>query len=101
MTTYTLLPEGGCGGGGSADFDWLRPIFTKFSAGDIAYPAYKAARGVLEKIAIKYPYVQDPQTGSIKYIDTWNGMWQEGELLTYTEASDMAEAYLEGRLGCR
>lgn len=66
-----------------------------YSVGDLLYIKPKALLGILEKIVIKdilangeYPYY-------LTYIDTYNWIWNEEELIRYDIAQDLIEIYKE------
>jgi hypothetical protein len=61
-------------------------------AREVAYVKAKAEKGVFEKVAIKIVIV-DTKTDSIVYVDTFNNVWIEGELVIYSEAISIASAY--------
>mgnify|MGYP003335257256 CR=1 FL=1 len=66
-----------------------------YSIGDLLYIKPKALLGILEKIVIKdilangeYPYY-------ITYIDTYNWIWNEEELISLETAQNLIEIYKE------
>lgn len=69
----------------------------KFVAGDIAYVKSKALKGRLEKIAIKKPIVhKDSSTFNqivILYQDTFNAMHEEDQIVDYSTALALVQAY--------
>lgn len=72
---------------------------TKFGERSPAYVKQKAIKGIIEKVVIKQVILQrSPKTYNQivwLYKDTFNGLWNESDLLTHQEALDLATAYLE------
>lgn len=70
---------------------------TLYGIGDALYSAPKARRGVLEKIVIKQivPIKASLVGGMfvVMYKDTFNGLWNEDELITLDDAKALAIAY--------
>ena len=87
---------GGCGITGLAQY-----ITTSFKANDNAYVRDSALKGIIEKIAVKeviltknnFTYNQY----LVKYKDTFNRLYIEGDLLDEYNALLLIEAYLERR----
>ena len=60
-----------------------------FQIGDILYSKKKAMHGVYEKIAVKkilFP--------AYLYVDTFNALWNQRELVTYEVATALIEQYI-------
>jgi hypothetical protein len=72
---------------------------TKFGERSAAYTLQKAKKGIIEKIVVKQVILhRSPKTYNQivwLYKDTFNGLWNESDLLTHQEAIDIATAYLE------
>jgi hypothetical protein len=87
---YEEIGQGGIGVRGCALVDALHPSVTKFGIGDIVYNVQKARRGVLEKVVIKsVRSVTSRRTlavGRRIYTDTFNGLWNEWDLVPFNTA---------------
>ena len=87
-----------------------------YAVGSIVYNINKAKIGILNAVAIKkvriinsmptpvnnnkIPSIYEPigdRHTTILYQDTYNGLWNEDELCSEQEATDLAIAYLERR----
>lgn len=88
---------GGCGAVRVAD-----AIVIKFPIGGIFYNCKAARRGCIEAICVKsYKMTNSLKTGGLLvviYVDTLNGLWNEDELCTKTQAVAAAEAYYTKQL---
>lgn len=73
-------------------------VLYRFAEGSVVYRTDKAQRGVLEKIAIKgVRIVRTRETFNfpmVIYVDTFNALYDEGDLCTHAEALAYATAYL-------
>jgi len=73
--------------------------FYRFNPGDTAYLGYKAAKGVLEYVVIKKVRLNSTfMSGGVGecialYIDTFNAIYNEWDLLTLADATAMVNAY--------
>ncbi len=80
-----------------APYKVLQAIILKFQERDIAYEKKKAELGYLRAIAVKRIILNSGiwSGGQIVpiYVDTWNGYWNEYDLLTHAEALALATAY--------
>jgi hypothetical protein len=79
------------------DPHYTRPI--AFSVRDQAWLRYKAEKGILESIIIKkiklFDYTfRGTGLAIITYTDTFNTVYNERDLIYYSEAVTLAEAYL-------
>lgn len=83
--------------GGCVVLEVIKQYAVEFPVGSKVYRKDKAKKGILEAIVIKkinrvivhgYFYV-------INYVDTFNGVWIEGELVSHEEAKTLAIAYWE------
>ena len=63
----------------------------KFGINSFAWLAYKARRGVLEKVAIKSVRMVSPYV--FLYTDTLNSLYNESDLMTQQEAIDTFAIY--------
>ena len=105
MTTYAIIPIGGAKAKGCAFLTHNVFVSTLFQVGDFAYIASDALNwGKLNKICIKKVYVNDKsqssywiQSNGLRYKDTFNGVWKENELVSYTNALSLVAQYQSNR----
>lgn len=100
-----IISETGSSGmitGGCALITYCKTYVTLFGPGDIVYNINKAQRGVLEKVVIKRQRVLNKErTGGVfevMYIDTFNALWNEWDLVSHSQAIALATDYYEGLL---
>ena len=86
------IPTGGIQTSGCAVTVLSQNIASGFVARETAYVKLKAEKGIFEKVTIKKVIV-DTQEDSIVYVDTFNSVWIEGELVTHSEAISIASTY--------
>ena len=79
--------------GGSAVCKLEITKYSKFNVRDIVYSKKYALNGGYEKICIKSLHYEEGQYYSPLYKDTYNGYWNENELITHSEANDFVDAY--------
>lgn len=83
----------GCG----ATIIYKRIYTTTYGAGDVVYNVYKARKGILERLVIKrVKTVNSAKTMglfTVMYVDTFNALWNERDLVPYSTAKSLAEAY--------
>jgi hypothetical protein len=95
--TYDEVGSGGAKARGCALIGLVTPLVTAFDIGDIVYAEAKARRGVLEKIVIKAirPVAarRTHPRDVVLYVDTFNGLWNERDLVTRDEAELLVEEY--------
>ena len=98
MTTYNELASGGIKLKGCAFEKILESIQTLYGPGDVVYNRLKAERGSLEKVVIKKQrLIKNRNTFNrfvVMYIDTFNGLWNEYDLIKLEEAQILAQDYL-------
>ncbi len=72
-------------------------ITTKFQERDVAYSLKKANKGILYEVVIKKLLLTKTlYTGAnfiVIYVDTYNGYWNEWDLVTHAEAINLATIY--------
>ncbi len=97
MPTYNETTSGGLKLRGCALVRDSYLEVTAFGPGDIVYNVKKARIGKLEKIVIKQQRIVFSQRGGsvAMYVDTYNGFWNEEELISYADAIALAIAYQE------
>jgi hypothetical protein len=72
-----------------------------FNVGDVACVKLSAQNGLIEKVAIKEVRVLESASInqiSIMYKDSFNQLWNNGELITYSAAKTIAQTYLNARI---
>jgi hypothetical protein len=69
--------------------------YHQYQIGSILFAKHKAIRGVYEKIAIKR--IKFPNRYVNLYVDTFNGLWNENELIPYESAVVLVDRYIERR----
>jgi len=95
---YTYVATGGVSLSNCVDFTVVYNYIYKFNIGSRVYIKYKAGRGILESVVIKKVNLVDVYSTEkqiLNYVDTFNRVWMEDELLWKTDALVIAEAYLE------
>jgi hypothetical protein len=109
---YQCVGSGGVSVGGCAPTEKFIFLYFKYGEGSIVFNAAKAAKGVLEAIAIKHVRLVNNKRTYGKtlplYQDTLNGLWNENELIPEDEARTIAGMYLaqqmallkQGQLTC-
>lgn len=102
MSTFNETGSGGASTSGCVLVTFLDELHTTYAQGDFAYNVNKARVGVLERVVIKRQRViQNVKTGglfTVLYVDTLNALWNEFDLVPFSEAQVLATAYLEGLL---
>jgi hypothetical protein len=72
---------------------------TAFSPRDVLYNVYKARHGIMERVVIKeiVPCKLYITQGLFRamYRDTFNALWNEWDLVSFTDAQALAIAYWE------
>jgi hypothetical protein len=78
---------------------YIQQVYTKYYARDILYNIHAARKGKLEKIVLKERLVSNFKKTygrlNVVYKDTFNGLWNESDLVEYAEAHALAQAYYE------
>jgi hypothetical protein len=96
---YDEAVTGGVRGSGCALFNCYLPFAGQYRIGEVLFDASKARRGVLEKIVIKGVRVSmSRRRGSLKvvlYQDTFNGLWNEFDLVPFEGAVELIQAHLD------
>ena len=94
MKTIAYTGGGSLSVGGCSGVTRHRAIPYQYSEGSTLYVLAKAQEGVLEKLVIKR--VNLVQSVPI-YVDTFNWLWNEGELTDEATAIALARDYLLGQ----
>lgn len=96
MTLY-YIGTGGAITSGCATTSYLVYNKYKWIVNSILYIKHKAAKGVLERIAIKRVILnRGPKTGGQLvpiYQDTLNSLWNEEDLILESEANELVQTY--------
>ena len=94
MATFNITGDSSCCAIGTRK---LR-ITYKFAKGSILFSCKKAQKGVMEILAIKdVQLINNESTYNqwiALYVDSLNGLWNEDELCTETDAKQLALDYL-------
>ena len=102
MAVYDETTTGGGKVVGCAVITYVKVYTTAYATGDILFNAQKARKGVLEKVVIKRQKVIDSRfTGGqfqVMYVDTYNAYWNERDLVSHSDAIELAQAYYENLL---
>lgn len=100
--TYNETMSGGVKVSGCPVVTFIKTYQTLFASGDVVFNVHKARRGLLEKIVIKSPkLIQNIRTGGtilVMYVDTFNALWNEYDLISHSQAIALATAYYEDLL---
>lgn len=95
---YDEIGDGGAIPKGCAVISYIRFINALFDIGDVLYNVNAARRGRLEKVVIKAKKIANPAktqgTDVVLYIDTLNGLWNEDDLVSYSDAQLAIANYL-------
>ena len=96
---YGEVASGGVTLNGCVVFIRKRHFAGDFLAGEIVYDANKARRGVLEKVVIKEARVVKARgtfgSNRVLYVDTFNGLWNEHDLVPYEVAVELMQDVLD------
>jgi hypothetical protein len=93
---FNEATSGGISAGGCAFAGDLHPFITQFGVGDTLYSEPKARKGVLEKVvikSIKTTLTRRTLVATTLYTDTFNGLWNEWDLVTYVKATELIELH--------
>lgn len=101
MADFYYTGSGGIRTSGCADTKSVKFIPVNFRTGDQGFLKDSAIKGVLERIIVKEVIaVRNKATYNqylVKYKDTWNRIYFEGDLLDEFDALTTVKAYLEAR----
>lgn len=103
MSYYYQGSSGGVRVVGCAKVAIQQKLIVRFLIGERAYVKHKAKLGVIESILIKringvFPKYEGFNTAiqpDVNYVDTFNRVWIEDELISQERAIDLARVYLE------
>lgn len=97
MAVFNETGSGGALMAGCAIITYVDVHQTLFAARDIVFNITKAKRGILEKIVIKKVKIINGTLTSgqfeVMYIDTYNALWNEWDLVSHATALALATAY--------
>jgi hypothetical protein len=96
---YNEVGSGGTMANGFAFQDALNLTRTKFVPGEAVYYVAKARRGILERMIVKnVRTVTNRRTrggNRVLYVDLYNRLWNERDLVLPEQAQALAAAYVE------
>ena len=92
---FTYEASGGVEVFGCSGYELIYFRYYKYRVGSILFSKDKANIGIYEKIAIKD--VRFPTPFVNLYVDTFNGLWNEDELIPYETAQPLVKQYIEKR----
>lgn len=92
---FTYEASGGIRIFGCSFYNFEKTKIYLFTIGSILYSKPKAMIGVYEKVAVKD--VRFPKDFVNLYVDTFNALWNEDELVSYQTATNLIAQYIERR----
>ncbi len=103
MSYYYRNSLGGIRVAGCAGISIKQNLIVRFLVGDRVYIKRKAIIGKIESVIIKrlngvfpkYKEFNEVVQPDLNYVDTFNRVWLESELITQENAFDLAKIYLE------
>jgi len=100
MAIFTETLSGGVEIGGISPVTTTRVLFVRFKEGNVVFLKSDAQKGKLTKIAIKKVVCHDEKGEPFFtiYVDTRNACFFEDELITNSEAIDLATEFFENQL---
>lgn len=85
---------------GCSVFKYKKNFFSNFLAGSRVYIKKKSKFGVLESVVIKKVHLVTPEKSTyegvysvVSYVDTFNRIWMEDEIISKEEALNYAKNY--------
>lgn len=101
---YVFTASGSVRVGGCAGYAEAHYYRYAYAVGSIVYFRQKAAKGVFERVVVKevrFPKNYDPtrtrlgRHGNLSplYVDTFNGLFNEEDLISYDDAAELVAAY--------
>ena len=97
IVNYGEVGSGGGDAGGCVPVSIFYSQVTAFGIGDTLYNVAKARRGVLEKVVVKSIRTiltrRTLAAGKTLYVDTFNGLWNEWDLVPLGKAVSLVVAY--------
>lgn len=97
MAVFNETGVGGVVPAGCGIITYIDVHQTLFATGDILFNIDKAKKGVLEKVVIKKVNIINAKfTGGqfeVMYVDTFNALWNETDLVSHAQAIILATAY--------
>ena len=92
---YTYVATGGFSIFGCSDYTLYHNRRTAFSIGSILFSKQKALKGTYEKVCIKK--ILFPSKYINLYVDTFNALWNENELVSYNTAVALVKHFIDVR----
>ena len=84
--------------GGCFHASWTWNVEYRYAEGSVVFRRDKARKGVLERVAVKSVLINDVHgvhDAVPMYVDTYNAMYGEEDLVPYAEAMALATTYYE------
>jgi hypothetical protein len=88
---YTYQATGGIQMIGCSSYKLIHFRHYKYRIGSILFSKEKAMRGIYEKIAVKSVRFPNPYVNL--YVDTFNALWNEDEIVSYETAVGLVKEY--------
>lgn len=99
MPTYNEAGSGSVLCKGCAVYYFGMTFTLAFKEGDLAFRKDRALKGVLEMIAIKQVFVNfNGNVPIIKYIDTYNALYTDADLVDQADAMALAIAFQKAKI---
>lgn len=103
--TYAYTTRGGIQVGGCSKYTLVIELCYTYAIGSLVFSKTKAMKGVYERCCIKnvrfdmerlslYRHLTRCDALKPLYIDTFNGYWNEDELVSYDTAKTLVEDYI-------
>jgi hypothetical protein len=102
MITHNIVMSGGVKVTSCSPVRYIQQVYTKYFPRDILYNIHAARKGKMEKIVIKERLFANIKKTygrlNVVYRDTFNALWNESDLIEYTEAYNLADAYFQKKI---
>lgn len=108
MSNFTYMASGSLTLGGCSEFRATRTLYYAFAIGSFVYNKDKAMKGIYEKVVIKKIHFVGTYVDPLKswlvclncnltpiYTDTFNAVWDEDDLVSYSDATVLINEYFE------
>lgn len=96
---HDIVMKGGAKIGGCCNFRFIQQVYSKYYPRDILYNIHAARKGKLEKVVLKERLFLDVKKTygrlNVIYKDTFNGLWNESDLIFYEEAYHLIDLYFQ------
>jgi hypothetical protein len=99
MAVFNENGAGGVNVAGCGIITYIDVHKTLYAARDILFNIYKAKKGVLEKVVIKKVKIINGKLTygqfEVMYVDTYNALWNEWDLVSHSQAIVLATAHYQ------